>query len=55
MIDDMTKVYIWPDGDWCYEDELQEYSWKSDDYKVYFLQLSNDSDIENVILSLISA
>ena len=26
------RIYFWPDGDWCEEDELGGYSWKSDDY-----------------------
>jgi hypothetical protein len=27
-------VILWPDGDWCYRDELEEYTHKSDDYAV---------------------
>ena len=29
---DKIKIMYWPDGDWCYADNLEEFSWKSDDY-----------------------
>ena len=29
---DELAVYEWPDGTWCWKDELHEYGWKSDDY-----------------------
>jgi len=25
-------LIIWPDNSWCYAEELEEYTWKSDDY-----------------------
>ena len=25
---------VWPDGDWCRFEDIQEYSWKSDDYRL---------------------
>jgi hypothetical protein len=30
---DREDVYLWPDGDWCFADNLGEYGWKSDDYR----------------------
>lgn len=27
-----TTIYYWPDGVWCYKDELSQYHFKSDDY-----------------------
>jgi hypothetical protein len=30
----MIKICLWPDGMWCYRDELPDYSWASDDYEV---------------------
>lgn len=31
----VTWVAVWPDNDWCMEDEISEYDWKSDDYEWY--------------------
>ena len=37
MITDIV-VIVWPDGTWCYEDELDQFSWKSDDFaKIHML------------------
>jgi len=28
-------VYVWPDGDWCFEEDLEHYGYnKSDDFKL---------------------
>lgn len=27
-------IILWPDGDWCLLEDLEDYSWKSDDYEV---------------------
>ena len=27
-------VFVWPDGMWCFRDELPDFSHKSDDYRV---------------------
>ena len=39
----MSKVKhcVWPDDDHCLLDEVEEYSWKSDDYLIY----SADEDV----------
>ena len=44
MSDDRIKIYVWPDDDWCYPDQLQEYQWKSDDYAVVFVDPEADSE-----------
>lgn len=31
---DVEDVFLWPDGVWCYRYEVEEYSYKSDDYEV---------------------
>lgn len=31
---DVEDVFLWSDGVWCYHYELEEYSYKSDDYEV---------------------
>lgn len=28
----MQTIYVWDDTTWCYEDEIGQYTWKSDDY-----------------------
>ncbi len=27
-------ICLWPDGTWCYGEELEEYTWMSDDFEV---------------------
>ena len=31
---DNEDLVIWPDNTWCFAEELDDYSWKSDDYIV---------------------
>lgn len=31
-MDKDSVIVVWPDYDWCWESELYEYTWKSDDY-----------------------
>lgn len=26
-------IVVWPDDSWCFRSELEEYTWKSDDYR----------------------
>lgn len=33
----MIKVVVWPDGTWCDEEELHEYTHMSDDYEIVYL------------------
>lgn len=28
----MEKICVWPCGTWCWESELAEYTWLSDDF-----------------------
>lgn len=43
----MTKIYIWPDDNWCVEDELEsQLQWKSDDYRV--VEVSDDWDYDKI-------
>ncbi len=32
----LEDIMLWSDGTWCYRYELEEYSWKSDDYEVFY-------------------
>lgn len=43
------KVYVWPDGTWCYGDELEEMTHMSDDYQVHETVLM-DAELEEWIL-----
>lgn len=27
-----NTIYYWPDGVWCFKEELEQYNFKSDDY-----------------------
>lgn len=33
----MIKVVVWPDGTWCDEEDLHEYTYMSDDYETVYL------------------
>lgn len=33
---DIEDVFLCPDGSWCHREEIEEYSHKSDDYKVLY-------------------
>jgi len=44
QIDDILKVCIWRDGDWCFHDRLKEYTHKSDDFIVEDIHLHNFDD-----------
>lgn len=30
----MSDIHLWPDGTWCYTDELEDFTWMSDDYQI---------------------
>ncbi len=56
MADDTLKIYLWPDGSWESEDEIDDMDWylsgsgKSDDYAIYNVPLDLESeDIEELI------
>jgi len=45
-MEEMQKICVWPDGTWCHWDDIEEYSWKSDDYDL--IQISEGLDEETV-------
>ncbi len=42
-------IYVWPDGDWCYPEDIEEYGWKSDDYARVTVDTSIDNAVEEHI------
>jgi len=43
-------ICIWPDNTWCHKEELDEYSWKSDDWQALLLnQDVPDDSIDGII------
>ena len=50
MQEGKVKVCVWPDGCWCRHEEIESYSWKSDDYSTYYIpEELNHTDIESLI------
>jgi len=45
-----TLIYVWPDGEWCYTDELHEYQDKSDDYLLIPVDASLDEEQVGVLV-----
>ncbi|CBX44431.1 hypothetical protein ErPhphiEa104_gp088 [Erwinia phage phiEa104] len=39
---------VWPDDSWCFRSELEEYTWKSDDYRWILI---SDSEYEEFMRS----
>jgi hypothetical protein len=33
----MIKIYVWPCGTWCHEEELDDYGWMSDDFSAIWI------------------
>jgi hypothetical protein len=31
---DNMKICVWPDGIWCFQEDVETYSWMSDDYSI---------------------
>lgn len=57
MADDTIKIYLWPDGSWVSEDDVDDLDWyitstgKSDDFGIYDVSLDLEpDDIEELIL-----
>ena len=42
--EDMVSIAIWPDDNWCFVEELEEYIWKSDDYIIKKVSLNLEED-----------
>ncbi|AXN57410.1 hypothetical protein SUNLIREN_110 [Erwinia phage SunLIRen] len=41
-------VVVWPDDSWCFRSELEEYTWKSDDYRWILI---SDSEYDSFMKS----
>lgn len=53
----MTKVYYWPDGTWCLEEEYapNEYNWKPEKYGILFIPGHPlDHEIGNLVFDRVS-
>lgn len=47
-----VDICIWPDCTWCHEEEVEEYAWKSDDFRVVTVTGSeaiSDETIEDMV------
>jgi hypothetical protein len=40
-------IYVWPDGTWCYDDELHEMTYMSDDY--VRIEVGPDQTVDEVL------
>lgn len=56
MADETIKIYVWPDGSWISEEDIDDMEWylfttgKSDDYKEYQVPIELEAeDIEELI------
>ena len=50
----MQTIIVWPDGTWCYLEDVHDFSWKSDDFQRVHLPEEMDSDeIDFVVEQLI--
>jgi len=47
------QIYVWPDGTWCYQHNLLEYAYKSDDY-INLTVDNNESTIEEAVTAYVS-
>ena len=46
-------IAVWPDGEWCEEEEISEFCHKSDDYYVHTVKVSGDQTLEEAVQELI--
>jgi len=43
-------IYIWPDKTWCRQLNLEDYGWKSDDYRIQIAAKDmTDEEIDEVV------
>ena len=48
---DHFLICIWPDYTWCLERDLEEYKWKSDDYKLAVVKCElSDEEIDDLVI-----
>ena len=51
MSNDKRRIAIWPDYTWCDMEEIEDFSWKSDDYSVVSVPWDlSDEEIEMRVL-----
>lgn len=48
----MEEICIWADYDWCWLNEVEEYSWKSDDYITVNIDFDDEPTIEQLKAAL---
>lgn len=46
---ELIKIVVWPDGEWCYIEDLYEASHRSDDYIVYSVYTTLTEDEIDVL------
>ena len=44
----MQSIAIWSDYEWCYEDDIHEYSHKSDDYTIVSIEFDEEPTHEQL-------
>jgi len=47
-------VCVWSDGTWCYQDDVESYSFMSDDYVLLFISGYSETDIDEKIQSFLA-
>jgi len=47
---DTICVCVWPDNMWCLYEDIEQYTWKSDDYRCEYLNdRLTDDEIDRII------
>jgi len=50
---DVVNVAIWPDGTWCFEQDIESMSWKSDDFTIKtFNGFLTDEEIDTLVVKI---
>jgi len=53
MTEPVRLICIWPCGTWCEKDDVEQYQWMSDDYKLIPVsKYTTDETIESLIQHL---
>ena len=51
----MITIYYWPDGCWCYSNERQQFTHRSDDYGTLRVSpVMNDEQIGRLVAKLLT-
>jgi len=46
----MTEICVWADGTWCFKEDIEQYSWMSDDYAILRIPAGCDDEaIDNFV------